>query len=235
MNRFNLSTSVRLALTLTAAAIASPAAHGVNLVTDPGYEANALTTAANSLNNFPGFQGVWGQENSIIVGANANSTPLQGVLQLQMDVTGGVTTQAFQTIDVSAYAGIIDSNSAVLNASAYFNANLAAAVGGVYIQYFTGNTYGTNFGPVDTSVFTLDSNMNTWEQASLTVPVPANTRWILMQVAYAEASLFSTAGTVGSGYVDSAFAEIRQVPTPAGTALLAAAGVGVAARRRRTA
>src|ERR1043166_9905351 len=84
---------------LTLAALAGPAL-GVNLLTDPGFESNPLTTAANSLNNFPGFQGVWGQENSTIVGVANGVTPFQGVKQLQMDATGGVTTQTFQAVDV---------------------------------------------------------------------------------------------------------------------------------------
>lgn len=228
---YSLSIGVPAIAVLLAALAATPAL-GVNLVTDPGFEVNALTTANNSLTNFPGFQGVWGQENSTIVGVTGNSSPFQGTKQLQMDVTGGVTTQAFQTIDVSSYATMIDANAATLNASAYFNANLPAAFGGVYISYFTGNSYGTLFGPQDTSTFTLDSASATWQQASLSVPVPAGTRWILFQVAYAEASLVDNSGALGSGYVDSAFAEI--VPEP-GTALLIGLGALLAARRRRAA
>lgn len=220
------------ALGLLLAAAGAPTALGVNLLTDPGFEVNAVTTAANSLNNFPGFQGVWGQENSTIVGVVGAVSPFAGQKQLQMDFTGGVTTQAFQTIDVTSYAALIDANNASLNASAYFNADLPAAFGGVYISYFTGNTYGTNFGPLDVSGFTLDGSAATWQQASLTVPVPAGTRWILFQVAYAEATLFNSAGTVGSGYVDNAFAEIRGVPAPSAGVLLAL-GAAVGVRRRR--
>lgn len=219
-------------LSLAGAAAIANVAMGVNIVTDPGFEFNPTTTAANSLGNFPGFQGVWGQENSTIVNVDGGSTPYAGHNQLRMDVTGGVTTQAFQSIDVTSYAGLIDANNAVLNASCWFNSNAGAAFGGIYISYFTGNTYGTIFGPTDLSLATFDGNVGTWEQNSMTVPVPAGTRWILFQVAFAESTLFNTAGTLDSGYVDEAFAEIRAVPAPSGALVLGFGSLLVARRRR---
>jgi hypothetical protein len=219
-------------LSLACVVCAAGTAAGANLVTDPGFELNPVTTAVNSLGNFPGFQGVWGQENSTIVGVDGGSTPYAGRNQLRMDVTGGVTTQAFQSIDVSSYAGIIDANNAVLTASAWFNSNSNNALGGVYISYFTGNTYGTLFGPLDTAVATFDNSAATWQQNSLTVPVPAGTRWILFQVAFAESTLYDSAGTIGSGYVDEAFAEINPVPAPAGALVLGVGGLALCRRRR---
>lgn len=219
-------------LTLACLAAAAGSAAGSNLVTDPGFEFNAVTTAVNSLGNFPGFQGVWGQENSTIVGVDGGSTPYAGHNQLRMDVTGGVTTQAFQSIDVTSYAGLIDANNAVLTASAWFNSNSNGAIGGVYISYFTGNNYGTLFGPLDTAVGTFDNSVNTWQQNSMTVPVPAGTRWIMFQVAFAESTLYNAAGTIGSGYVDEAFAEINPVPAPSGAVVLGM-GALLAGRRRR--
>jgi len=216
---------------LAVLSLASQAALGVNLLTDPGFESNPLTTATNSLNNFPGFQGVWGQENSITIGTDNSVSPASGLLQLRMDVTGGVTTQAFQTVDVTSYAGLIDSGGATVNAGAVFNANLNAAVCGVYISYFTAANYGSLFGPLDLNVITLDSTTTTWEPATVSAPIPAGTRWMLFQVAYAESSLFSTAGTVGSGYVDDTYMEI--VPAPGSVAMLGLGGLLVARRRRR--
>ncbi|MBC7773566.1 MAG: hypothetical protein H7210_13810 [Pyrinomonadaceae bacterium] len=203
---------------------------GVNLLTDAGFESNPLTTAANSLGNFPGFQGVWGQENSITIGTDMGISPASGALQLRMDVTGGVTTQAFQTVDVTSFAALIDAGGATLNASALLNANLAAPVGGVYISYFSANNYGSLIGPMNLNVINLDSNPGTWETASVTATVPVNTRWILLQCAYAETSLYSTNGTVGSGYVDNVYMEI--VPTPGSMAILGLGGL-LACRRRR--
>ncbi len=219
-------------LAILAVAFAPCTASAVNLVTDPGFEFNPVTTAVNSLGNFPGFQGVWGQENSTIVNVDGGSTPYAGHNQLRMDVTGGVTTQAFQSIDVSSYAGLIDSNNAVLSASAWFNSNSNGALGGIYISYFTGNNYGTLFGPLDTAVSTFDNSVSTWQQNSLTVPVPAGTRWIVFQLAFAESTLYNAAGTIGSGYVDEAFAEINPVPAPSGAVVLGIAAMAVGRRRR---
>lgn len=218
------------ASTLAAAALLAQGALGANLLTDPGFDSNALTTAFNSLNDFPTYQGVWGQENSTIVGIDNGSVPVSPFSQLRMDLTGGVTTQAFQTVDVTSYAGIIDANTAVLNASALFNSNAQAALGGVYIQYFTGNSYGTLFGPLDSSIQTFDSTTTTWQSASLSVPVPAGTRWIMFQVAFAEASLLDAAGVIGAGYVEDTYMEI--VPSPGAGALLGLAGLAGLRRRR---
>lgn len=223
------STLLRASLLVSVAAVSGDAL-GANLLTDPGFESNAVTSAFNSLNDFPTYQGVWGQENSTIVGVDGGVVPASGLRQLRMDISGGVTTQAFQTVDVTSFAGLIDSNNAILNASALFNSNAQAALGGVYIQYFTGNSYGTNFGPLDTSIQTFDASPMTWQSASLSVPIPANTRWIIFQVAFAEATLMDATGVVGSGYVDDAFMEI--VPTPGSGALLAIAGLAGLRRRR---
>ena len=217
----------------TAAAIAAlvgTSAMASNLVTDPGFELNALTTATNSLNNFPGFQGVWGQENSTIVGVDGGITPASGLNQLRMDITGGVTTQAFQTIDVSSYATLIDSGFGIVNASALYNAPQHGAIAGVYVSYFSGNTYGTLFGPLSQNVQTLDGSPSTWESISLSDSIPTGTRWMLMQVAFDEASL-QQVGFISSGYVDDAFLEI--VPSPGAAMLLGAGGLAASARRRR--
>jgi hypothetical protein len=218
----------RLCTVVVVAGLAS-SAHAVNLVTDPGFEFNPLTTAANSLGNFPGFQGVWGQELSTIVGVDGGISPASGAQQLRMDLTGGVTTQAFQTIDVSAYAGLIDSGAGIVNAGALYNARVPGALAGVYVSYFTGNTYGTLFGPLTANTATLDANPLSWEPINVSDNIPALTRWMLIQVAYSEASLTQT-GALGSGYVDDVYLEI--VPTPGAAGVLAMGGL-MAARRRR--
>jgi len=222
--------SITSAAALLAAMSMTQGAAASNLLSNPGFEVNSITTAANSLGNFPGFQGVWGQENSTIVGVDAVS-PASGAAQLRMDLTGGVTTQAFQTVDVTSFAALIDSGGATLNAGALFNSNAQAAIGGVYISYFTANNYGSLFGPNDLNVMNFDANTATWESASLSVPIPANTRWILLQTAYSEASLFSSNGVVGAGFVDDAYMEI--VPAPGSAGLAALAALAMARRRRR--
>lgn len=215
-------------------ALAAGASGGVaqaNLLTDPGFESNPLTTAANSLGNFPGFQGVWGQEASVIVGVDGGITPASGSQQLRLDFTAGVATQAFQTVDVSGFAALIDSGLAQADAGILLNAPGQGRIGGIYLSFFTGASYGTIFGPTPGSVLNpLDANSSTWELASLLAPIPAGTRWILFQVAYNNASLQDATGAVGSGYADDAY--LRIVPAPGGAAV-AAIGLLAASRRKR--
>ncbi|MCE9620029.1 MAG: hypothetical protein K8R92_08965 [Planctomycetes bacterium] len=218
-----------ISATLAAMALASQAS--ANLLTDPSFETNAVDTFTNTLGNFPLYQGVWGQESSTITGFDSGSSPLNGFNQLRMAKNGGGTTQAGQVIDVSSYGALIDSGNAQLVAYAYFNSNAPAAVGGVYISYFTGNSYGTIFGPLDATAPTFDGNVGTWQGALVNVIIPANTRWILMQVAFSEASLPDINRVESVGFVDDAFLEIYAVPAPSAAALLGL--VGLAARRRR--
>ncbi|MGH7133542.1 MAG: hypothetical protein ACREJO_16550 [Phycisphaerales bacterium] len=209
-------------------ALTSQSAMASPILTDGGFESNPLTTLGNVLGDFTTYQGQWGHEVSTITGVDSGVSPLAGLLQLRMGNSGGGTTQAGQMMDVSAYAVAIDAGWATLTASAWFNANLSnPALCGVYLSYFTGNTYGTIFGPLDASLITLDLTPQTWEQASMTVPVPAGTRWVLMQVAYSD----PTIGT-GWGFVDNASLEIETVPTPGAAALLGLGGLIVSRRRR---
>lgn len=192
-----------------------------NLLVDPGFESNPLTSYTNVLNNFPGFQGVWGHENSTIVGAENGVTPPQGSLMLRMDSDGLVTTQAFQVTDVTTYAGVIDSGSATLSLSALFNvdAHVPAAVGAVYIQFFGAANYGSQIGTGLSGPLSLDTSDQTWEVASLNTSIPVGTRWLVSQVYYSNGSLIGNDGIVHPGYVDAA--ELLIVPEPSTLGLLA--------------
>lgn len=221
-----------LTIALLAAAFTAPAALGVNVLTDPGFEANPLTTATNVLNNFVTFQGQWGQEMSTRVGVDLGITPRTGQWQMRMDSTGGGYTQSFQMVDVTSYAALINSGNAQLNANAWFNSNASAAFGGIGVSFFSGNTYGTNFGPSPTAFFTLDGAVATWEQSSLSLGVPVGTQWILFQTGYLDSSL-TVPGALAAGMVDDAFMEIVPVPTPTAAAALALAGLTATRRKRR--
>ena len=86
-----------------ALAVGTPAARA-NVLVNPGYEANTLDTAFNVLNNFSTYQGVWGVEVATIVTAENGVTPAQGVQMLRMLDDGNVTTQGFQTTNVTSYS-----------------------------------------------------------------------------------------------------------------------------------
>lgn len=203
-------------------------------LTDPGFEnfSTPLLSAPATLTNFVVSQNQWGQENSSIVSNTIGPvSPFAGNYHLKMDTTGGVTTQAFQALDVSSYSAAINANIATVSAGAWYNSNARAAIGGVYVSFLATPDLSNPTGPLALSVFTLDNSPNSWELNQFTnVPIPAGTNWILFQVAFDEASLLDASGAVGSGYVDNAYCEI--IPAPSGAALLAASGLFVARRRR---
>ncbi len=194
---------------------------GANLLVDPGYESNPLDTAANVLGAFVTYQGVWGVEAATITGVDGGVTPAQGSLMLRMVDDGQAgTTQGMQVTDVTAYAGVIDSGGATINMSALFNVDtgLPAALGGVYVSFFTASNYGSLTSFIGNTM-TLDTNPASWELITTGGSIPVGTRWLLSQVLYSDASLIGNDGATHPGYVDSGRMEI--VPEPATFGLLA--------------
>lgn len=206
----------------------TPAARA-NLLVDPGFESNPTTSAFNVLTNFPTYQGQWGPEVGSITGATGGVTPAQGTKMLSMTDDGLTATQTFQTTNVSALSGLINSGTAVINLSALFNAgpNVPAGVGAVYVQFFSGPSYGTQLGTGAGSGLTLDGNPQTWQPIALSATVPVGTTWVLSQVFFVNSSLLSNAG-----YVDAA--DMTITPEPVSMALLGLGSV-VLLRRRRAA
>jgi hypothetical protein len=233
-------TKTRANLTLTAAAVllattvSTPAR--ANLLLDSGFESGTVTTAANVLGNFPVYQGQWGQEMASDTGPSGAVTPFQGVLMHSMSDAGGVATQTFQATDVSAYSALINSGSATVNMTAMFDVDkgLPAAIGAVYVSFFTGNNYGTLTSTIGNNL-TLDTSPATWEPISVSGAIPVGTTWMVSQVVYNNASLYSPNGVMYPGFVDAADLTITSVPEPGTFVLLAAGGLGLAAcvwRRR---
>jgi hypothetical protein len=231
----NTRTNLSALFAATLLAIASQQAQA-NLLLDPGFESGTVTTAANVLGNFPVYQGQWGQELASDTGPDGGVTPFQGLLMHSMSDAGGVATQTFQVMDVTAYSALINSGSATVNMSAMFDANqnLPAAIGGVSVSFFTGNTYGTLTSFISNSL-TLDNSPSSWQPISLSGAIPVGTTWMLAQVAYNNASLASSNGAIYPSYVDAADLTITSVPEPATLTLLAVGGLvcaGAVWRRR---
>jgi hypothetical protein len=218
------------ALALAVAIGAQPAR--ANLLVDPGFETNLLDTAANVLNGFTAYQGVWGVENGTIVFAQNGVTPFQGAKMLRMDDDGLVATQGFQVTDLSSYAGLIDSGAGIANLSALFNVDkgVQAAAAAVYLQFFSAANYGSQIGSYIGTGLTLDSSDITWQTISVSGGIPVGTRWLLSQVAYSDASLLGIDGVVHPGYVDAA--DLTVTPEPASLVLLLL-GAGSMWMRRR--
>jgi hypothetical protein len=212
--------------------VAAPLAPAwANLLVDPGFESNPLTSYVNVLNDFTTYQGIWGAEVGTITGVDNGVTPAQAAQMLRMDSDGLITTQGFQVTDVSSYAGAIDAGAAIASLSALFNTDMhvPAAQAAVYLQFFSAANYGSQIGTGVSGPLALDSSDTTWETAQVATPVPVGTRWVLSQVYYANASLIGNDGTIHPGYVDAA--DLRLIPEPAALGLLA---VGSLLLRRRS-
>jgi hypothetical protein len=223
-SRIQLLLSV--AVVLFVVAVSAPL-QGANLLVDPGFESNPLNTAAFVINTpNPMNPGVWGAEMGTITGVDGGVTPAQGALMLRMTDDGQIATQTFQAVDVTSYAALIDSGSASYNLTALFNVDkdLSAALGGVYVSYFTNSNY-SSLTSYDGSSLTLDNSPATWESISLSKPIPTGTRWLLARVAYNNASLIGTDGATHPGYVDAA--DLRIVPEPGILALLSTGLMGL--------
>jgi hypothetical protein len=213
-----MKTLRHISVVLLTAAVLSPLA-GANLLTDPGFESNPLTTAGNVLNNFTTWQGVWGVESAAITGPENSVTPAQGAQMLRMTDDGLSWTQGFQVVDVTSYAALIDSSSATVNVSALANAHprLSAPLGNVSVLFFTAANWVSLTGAL-TSNLVLDALPSTWETISTSGTVPVLTRWMMVQVAFQNASLLASDGTYQPGYIDAA--RLTIIPEPATLVLL---------------
>ena len=218
--------TVSMSFVAVCSATLAPQLASANLLTNPGFEVSAWTTANNVLTNFPGFQGVWGPEVGGITGATGGVTPASGVNMLEMYDDGLSYTQTFQSVDVSAFSTMINTGSATVTGDAFFNTvgGYIGAFSAVNISFHSGPSYGTLLGGSGSGTLTLDANPLTWEQATISSLIPIGTTWMVFQVAYQNASIGNN-----PGFVDDAHMDI--LPAPGAIALLGLAGL--CNRRRR--
>jgi hypothetical protein len=205
-----------------------------NLLTNPGFETNLLTSDVNVLGP-PYSQNIWGDEASTITGTTAGVTPHNGKLMLSMTDDGLVATQTFQLIDVSAYSADISAGNLTASASAFYNADQALPAALAEINIFFWDSGENTTGPTNsTTAQVLDANPGTWEQLSVNnVPIPTNTNFIIEQVIYGDASLNANDGVVHAGFVDDASLTLDTVPEPTTLGLLAFGAVGFLRVRRQ--
>jgi hypothetical protein len=198
----------------------------VNLLVDPEFDGSPALNTFVTVFGPPFITGQWGAESGAIVGITDGITPLTAKSMLAEYDTGSYS-QTMQATDVSAVPAL-----SMFTLSAYFNANKPAAEGYVNLSFYDASY---NFLGVQASspLQVLDSNVNTWEQISLTLAEPLSTRYVVSQVMYRDATIANSDGTTGAGYVDSA--SLTAVPEPASIMILGLAVAGLQLRRRHRA
>lgn len=220
--RFALGTAGLLALAIAAPVSANPP----NLLINPGFEDNVLEGYRHVLGNW--VTGVWGVESATIVtGAVGNVSPFDGDNMLCMTDDGLIATQAFQLTRVpNRFHKIIDKGFGEVKLEAWFNSeSVAAASAAVQLYFFgEGDRWNNNIGTAHAGLV-LPNNPADWNGISLNRMVPPETRWIVSEVLFGNASMGGQ-----PGYVDAV--SLMVVPAPASAALMGLAAL-VAVRRRR--
>jgi hypothetical protein len=208
-----------------------------NLLTDPGFESNPLISPTLVLG--PPFTiDTWSAEQGSISGPSDGITPADGVLMLKMTDDGGLTTQSFQLIDVSPYSGPINGGLVTVDASALFNvpADISAAVASVSVSYYDASHSPLGFSSAGSGTLPggfVDKNPLTWQSLNIVgASVPVGTQFMLMQMAYNNASMYNPNNVNRPGFNDHTSLTLN-VPEPS-TLVLAAFGlIGLFVVRRR--
>ncbi len=211
----------------------SAAAHAQ--LVDGGFDTQPLTTMAAVIGGPTFLYGQWGQESSTLstgVGPNVPASPTR---MLSMTIgNSGTATQTAQAIDVSgpSFAGLIASGNAIFSYSALFNADSAGPVGGLSMDFFTGNSFATVIGAPVIANFAVDNIPGNWQVHTISGAIPVGTQSMLAQVYYLNASL-AAAGFVQPGFVDSARLTIAAIPEPSTWAMMGLGGLLLGWRHRR--
>lgn len=165
------------------------------------------------------------------VGSSNGITPLDGSRMLQFGEGGGGSNDLYQLVDVSAYASQIDNGLVSADLSVFLNTTNSATLG---LRLIAWDFLATSFSGVqvlagNTSSFTTDSNLSTWQQTSITnVVIPTNVRLLAI-------GLHDVNGDGIRAYADNASLSlnIQSVPEPSTAVLLSIGLLGVVVRRKK--
>lgn len=230
--------SMSLASAATLATLAGVS--GAAVINNPGFETGVAVPGGPITPN-------WNYDNHSFVTTENGITPAAGNRMLKFLNTswagpGGVVSDVFQAIDFSSPAdqAIISGGGAVLNVGALFNRVLNNPVPSVVDTRFRIGLYATtsfanaqsltNIGNNYVDLFS-DSNLNSWEALSNSMPLPVGTQWVTLHLAAVENVVDDNVALELHGhYAD----DVRMTLTPApGTLALVGMGGILAGRRRR--
>jgi hypothetical protein len=228
--------SARAIHTVAALALLSTAASvQANLLTDPSFEIGPLLPGIGVITNIPGNASTWGAENGNLVGVQGAVVPNSGIQMLEMLDDGAVATQGWQAVNVTGLAAQIDAGVVAYSVGAHYNhaGFVSAASASTALAFIDSSALWGNFsGPQVSSGMTLDSNPLSWQIIGSAGIIPNGTRWLVIQVAYGNASMAIPGAVNAPGYVDDAWIEVRVIPEPTSLSLLAAPAL-LGLRRRR--
>lgn len=192
-------------LTLLGAASAVPGQTAT--LYDPSFETttNPLPgiTAVLGGSSVPFTSGIWGADVASVTTQVGEIQPCGGSRMLSATSGGGVLNDIVQAVDVSADSQCFASNEATATFRAALNAYLpegstepvTVAVG---LQFFESALWSGAHSPEYWTTVALDDLESTWEEVSVTQPVPSATKWMVVRIAFHSATL--TDGR--TGFVD---------------------------------
>lgn len=206
------------ALVLT---LAAPMA-GAGLIGNPGFESGSLLGYVTVLTDYNGQKGKWGVEVGSIVGTTAGVAPAAGTGMLALENDGLSATQVFQVVDMAGYAASIDSGRAEYRLSAWYNSAdgvFGRAVAGLWF-FVAGQWEGGPANGKKYNAATLDGNRQTWQEIAIEGTLPANTRWLVVELAFENAGI-----GVNAGFLDEVALTVSAAPAPTTLSMLLLGGL----------
>jgi len=236
-------TLISLACGMAAMALFPRAGLAENLFANPGFETVVATTGS-----WPTDVGYWRGDYSAIVTASDGIAPLEGTHMLKFIYSGSADPsdaggcELMQVVDLTSMAGLISQGGAAAVAAASFNRvdgdSETDRAFGVELRAYAGdaNTFATQYQngdelAVDYDQISTDGDTDTWEGASIELPLPVTTGFVAVRLWASENVYNDLTGVEFDGHYGDA-TSLVVIPEPGALALLVLGGLGLVRRRR---